>query len=158
MIAVCGARLAGLGLYFILPGADPVVYCVFDLLVTGGMDVMSKPLQARQARAFGPASPWHAARDACRPSQREGEWLYQEVLALKLEGIVRMKLDSMYLPGARSRDWVKNQAAARRTARAFQLRGPIGRRGSGARLQKDVQKCTSLRGYRRPDILMRRYA
>jgi bifunctional non-homologous end joining protein LigD len=37
----------------------------------------------------------------------EGKWLYQQALALRLEGIVGKLLDSRYFPGIRSRDWLK---------------------------------------------------
>ena len=37
----------------------------------------------------------------------EGEWLYEQALALQLEGIVGKRLDSLYYPAVRSSDWLK---------------------------------------------------
>ena len=37
----------------------------------------------------------------------EGEWLYQQALALSLEGIVCKHRESLYLPGTRSPHWLK---------------------------------------------------
>ena len=36
----------------------------------------------------------------------EGKWLYQQALALRLEGIVGKRLDSLYFPGIGSPDWL----------------------------------------------------
>jgi bifunctional non-homologous end joining protein LigD len=82
-------------------------YCVFDLLVHDGVDIMSAPLSDRRRRL-------NALIPAPLPSvlvvgtlDTEGEWLYQQALALNLEGIVGKHLDSHYFPGIRSSDWLK---------------------------------------------------
>jgi bifunctional non-homologous end joining protein LigD len=89
------------------PGADAVVYCVFDVLIADGVSAMSAPLEDRKR---GLAE----ILDAPRPSvmlvghlEREGEWLYQRAVDLQLEGIVAKRLDSCYAPGLRSADWLK---------------------------------------------------
>lgn len=87
-------------------GGDEVVYCAFDLLVHAGKDVMAEPVERRKALLEKIV--------AGRPSllyvghvEGEGEWLYQQALALRLEGIVAKRKGSTYQPGARSRDWLK---------------------------------------------------
>ena len=39
--------------------------------------------------------------------ETDGEWLYQQALALELEGIVAKDLASTYQPGVRSLQWLK---------------------------------------------------
>ncbi len=39
--------------------------------------------------------------------EAEGEWLYEQAVALELEGIVAKLCTSTYQPGIRTRDWVK---------------------------------------------------
>ncbi|NDZ11458.1 hypothetical protein C7T35_23955 [Variovorax sp. WS11] len=89
-------------------GADPVAYCVFDLLVDGGKDITAVPLlQRKQALAdlLDPAPPnvlvvGHFDSDGHR-------FFHEAVLPLKLEGLVAKWATSPYTPGKRSRDWVK---------------------------------------------------
>lgn len=89
------------------PGAPRVVYCVFDVLRLDGRDVMSQPLRVRKALL--------AELLSVRPSsvrevgfvEAEGEWLYEQAVALELEGIVAKLSSSTYQPGIRTRDWVK---------------------------------------------------
>ncbi len=89
------------------PGADPVAYCVFDILVMNGADVMAQPLLERKALL--------ADLLAIRPPsvrevgfvRAEGKWLYQQAVALELRGIVGKLALSAYLPGRRTRDWLK---------------------------------------------------
>lgn len=87
-------------------GADSVVYCVFDLLVQSGKDMRGHAIEQRKA----------ALRDTldCCPDvllfvdwADDGDWLYRQALALKLEGIVAKRAGSLYADGRRSHDWVK---------------------------------------------------
>ena len=83
------------------PGADLVAYCAFDILVADGCSVMDEQLVRRKERL--------ADVFAQRPDQLlvvsavegEGEWLFQQALGLKLEGIVAKRLDSVYRPGTK---------------------------------------------------------
>ena len=52
----------------------------------------------------------------------EGEWLYQQALALRLEGIVGKRLDSLYFPGVRSPDWLKIKRPGAVPPERFKLR------------------------------------
>ncbi|SOY56884.1 hypothetical protein [Cupriavidus taiwanensis] len=87
-------------------GANPVVYCVFDLLVGGGKDLRGLPVEKRKA----------ALRKLLageRPSLlyvqdvENGVWLYEAVLGLHLEGMVGKRTGSVYRAGERSIDWIK---------------------------------------------------
>lgn len=88
-------------------GADPVVYCVFDVLVADGRDVMSEPLQLRKESLAKILEPQPPSVMLVGHLDREGDWLYQRALDLQLEGIVGKRLDSIYTPGLRSTDWLK---------------------------------------------------
>jgi bifunctional non-homologous end joining protein LigD len=84
------------------PGADPIVFCAFDLMVSKGRSVMNEALRERKA----------ALRDLLRTVTHsvlnvgyiadEGEQVYRSAMALELEGIVAKHLESPYLPGVRS--------------------------------------------------------
>ncbi|NOV25874.1 hypothetical protein E5S69_20435 [Cupriavidus necator] len=87
-------------------GADPVAFCVFDLLVGKGKSLMGQPIERRKT----------ALRDLVEDppdgllyvdSVEDGAWLYGHALALKLEGVVAKRAGSLYRPGERSRDWLK---------------------------------------------------
>ena len=84
---------------------EPVVFCVFDVLASQGKSVMDRPLIARK-KLLAPLRglPGVLVVDHI---PEEGEALYQHVLALKLEGLVAKRLDSLYQPGVRSMDWLK---------------------------------------------------
>ena len=87
-------------------GLSPVVYCVFDVLVYYGRDVRLLPLAERKALL---------AALFVRPipgimhvtSVDDGPWLFQQALALSLEGVVAKRYSSPYVCGERSDDWVK---------------------------------------------------
>ncbi|WPG35287.1 RNA ligase family protein [Variovorax sp. EBFNA2] len=89
-------------------GASPVVYCVFDLLVSRGVDITQQPLVQRKAalaKLFKPARPGLLV---VGHFDSQPERLFAEaVIPLKLEGLVAKRADSVYLPGVRSPDWVK---------------------------------------------------
>lgn len=104
------------------PGFDPVVFCAFDALVVDGLDVMTQPLSTRKVQlrrllASGPGSVLYV-----QGIEGEGEALYQQALALKLEGIVAKRLDSPYVSGARSPDWFKIKRPGAVPAERFKRR------------------------------------
>lgn len=102
------------------PGADLVVFCIFDLLVLGDKSVMGLPLMERKTRL-----------SKLMPEKRDGLFaishfdgadgmhLYQQARALKLEGVVYERKDSLYLPGERSEAWVKAKRPGATPARRF---------------------------------------
>jgi len=88
------------------PGADLVVYCVFDLLVKNGRDIRDRTYERRKAALASllskrPASLLYVDHDA------NGRWLIEQALALQLEGIVGKRGSSTYQAGIRSPDWIK---------------------------------------------------
>lgn len=91
------------------PGADPVVYCIFDLLVHRGTDVSQRPLKERKAMlAKLLARPLANILYVRHFSGADGAAVFrQAVLPLKLEGLVAKRETSVYQPGIRSADWVK---------------------------------------------------
>jgi bifunctional non-homologous end joining protein LigD len=85
--------------------ALPATYFAFDLLAFGGRDLRGLPLARRKAllqRLLPPVGPVRFADHV----ENRGEALYEQVLAMGLEGVVAKKADSTYR-GLRSRDWLK---------------------------------------------------
>jgi bifunctional non-homologous end joining protein LigD len=89
-------------------GADPVAYCIFDMLVDRGVDITQRPLAKRKA-ALGKLLKVPLPNILLVGHfDGAGEQVFNEaVLPLKLEGLVAKRLDSVYTPGIRSSDWVK---------------------------------------------------
>lgn len=91
--------------------SSPAIYVAFDLLYLDGRELVDKPLSTRKellARLLAPVS-----NDAIIESRwvpESGRAYYQEATALGLEGIVAKALVSPYLPGKRSRHWIKIKA------------------------------------------------
>jgi len=84
----------------------PVVYMVFDLIYMDGRDLTGHPLQERR----------RLLEEAVVPSEQiqispavagDGMALFEAAAAQGLEGIMAKRLSSLYLPGTRSRDWLK---------------------------------------------------
>jgi bifunctional non-homologous end joining protein LigD len=84
----------------------PVTYMLFDVLYMDGRDLTPLPLEERrrilEAQGFdGPAwrvpAAYHGEGDAMLEAARENG----------LEGVMAKRLGSAYLPGKRSRDWLK---------------------------------------------------
>jgi bifunctional non-homologous end joining protein LigD len=89
------------------PGSDPVTLCAFDVLYVDGRNVMGLPLMERK----------ELLRELLEPLRRRlvivGEFATDAalfntvVLGAKLEGLVAKERGSVYVPGMRSRSWVK---------------------------------------------------
>jgi bifunctional non-homologous end joining protein LigD len=83
----------------------PVTYMIFDVLRLAGTDLTSRPYRERRARLdeldlAGPhwmAPPVFADGPATAAAAKEN----------RLEGVVAKRLNSPYLPGTRSPDWIK---------------------------------------------------
>lgn len=69
-------------------GADLVAYCIFDVLVFDGDDVMSKPLIFRKERLEELLADRPNQLLLVRHVDEMGEGMYEAALQLKLEGIV----------------------------------------------------------------------
>ncbi len=87
-------------------GADPVVYCVFDILVLRGTELCAKTLDAR-LRALESLLASKPPSMLFVQSVPDPEWLYQCALDLHLEGVVCKRRSSPYHCGVLSPDWVK---------------------------------------------------
>jgi bifunctional non-homologous end joining protein LigD len=85
---------------------QPVAYMIFDLLRLEGRPVMPRPYTERRARleALGLEGPaWWV------PPYRAGggREMFEASRRLNYEGVVAKRLTSIYVPGARSSDWLK---------------------------------------------------
>ena len=90
-------------------GMPAAVYCVFDVLHSGGEDLRGLELSERQKVLEDLV---HENRDSIMRVtgvRGVGKWLYQQAVLLGLEGIVRKRLAAPYTPGARTGDWVKQK-------------------------------------------------
>jgi bifunctional non-homologous end joining protein LigD len=87
---------------------DPVVFCVFDLLVQSGRSVMSLPYCERKRRLTRLLSPKpkHSLL-VVQGIAENGVALFAHAVALQLEGIVGKRKDSVYTPGERTEAWRK---------------------------------------------------
>jgi bifunctional non-homologous end joining protein LigD len=84
----------------------PIVYYVFDLLEVEGEPVIDLPLSERRARLQKLLD----GRNRCvrfSESFDDGRALLDAAEERQLEGIMGKRVDSRYLPGKRSRDWLK---------------------------------------------------
>ena len=89
------------------PGLDPVVYCVFDLLVHRGRDIRARPLSERKSALARLLRRKRSSILRVDDFPGRGVWLFEPARALELEGIVSKRLDSLYLSGQRSDAWQK---------------------------------------------------
>ncbi|WP_323791125.1 non-homologous end-joining DNA ligase [Nocardioides sp.] len=82
----------------------PVTFMAFDLLRLDGADLTGEPLSTRRARLAEvlDGSTWQVPT-----SYDDGAMLLEATRAQGLEGIVSKRLDSRYVPGERSAQWLK---------------------------------------------------
>jgi bifunctional non-homologous end joining protein LigD len=84
----------------------PVVYIVFDLLYLDGRTLMSLPYEERRAALEGLGLEGDAWQTPAY-HRGDGAALLEASKERGLEGIVAKRLGSSYVPGRRSRDWLK---------------------------------------------------
>jgi len=84
----------------------PVFYMVFDLLYHKGENIMQLPLTSR-LELLGKVLPEQTSGIQLVPHQEDGQILFQVTGELGMEGVVSKDKDSRYLPGAKSRLWIK---------------------------------------------------
>ena len=89
--------------------ANPVIFIAFDLLWLDGESLVDRPLEERTEalrRVFvsGPRVQNSVTID------REGKKLFAEVKKRGLEGVIAKRKGSRYVPGRRTKDWVKIKA------------------------------------------------
>jgi bifunctional non-homologous end joining protein LigD len=84
----------------------PIVYYVFDLLEVDGEPVIDLPLSERRKR-LRKLLDGRNRTVQFSDGFADGPALYEAAQERRLEGIMGKRLDSKYLPGKRSRDWLK---------------------------------------------------
>ena len=89
--------------------STPVIYEVFDILYADGEDLTRKPLRERLRRLDEALTPMGSIRRS-EGFPGTGVALFAAAREQGIEGIVAKRLDSIYLPGARSPAWVKIKA------------------------------------------------
>ena len=82
------------------------VYVVFDVLEVEGQAVTDLPFTERHARLAGLLDRRNQVVQLSETFE-DGEALYRAAEAQRFEGIMAKKADSRYLPGKRTRDWLK---------------------------------------------------
>src|SRR5690349_15704926 len=89
-----------------------LLYYVFDLLWLDGYLLFDVPLQQRRAilQEILPASP---VIQLSQTFNAGGTTFYEVARNMNMEGIVAKKADSLYLPGVRTKDWLKIKIAQR---------------------------------------------
>lgn len=78
--------------------SDPATYFAFDIIADGNQDLRSEPLMARR-QCLSQRIPSSAALRAASFVEEKGEWLFEEVSKLGLEGIIAKRMDSPYVRG-----------------------------------------------------------
>ncbi len=84
----------------------PVVYIVFDLLYLDGQDLTARPLVARRKLLEETIVPSDQIQ-VSPITEGEGIALFEAAKEQGLEGIMAKRLSSPYVPGDRSKDWLK---------------------------------------------------
>jgi bifunctional non-homologous end joining protein LigD len=89
-----------------------LLYYVFDLLWYDGRQLYEVPLQQRREllKEILPVSP---VIQLSQPFNAPGTSFYEIAKQMNLEGIIAKKADSLYIPGVRTKDWLKIKIAQR---------------------------------------------
>ncbi len=90
----------------------PIVYYVFDLLELEGRPLTDLPLVERR-ELLEPLIDRRNKTVRLSEVFEDGEALLKAAEAQRLEGIIAKRADSRYLPGKRSRDWLKIKTQGR---------------------------------------------
>jgi bifunctional non-homologous end joining protein LigD len=86
--------------------SSPVTYVIFDLLFLEGRSLLALPYEERRSR-LAELDLNGAAWQTPAHHVGQGAALLEATRAQGLEGLVAKRLDSAYVPGSRSRAWVK---------------------------------------------------
>jgi bifunctional non-homologous end joining protein LigD len=84
----------------------PIVYYVFDVLELDGEPLLDLPLQERRERLERLLDRRSKDVRISEPFE-DGKALYEAAMKEGLEGVTAKRVDSHYLPGKRTRDWLK---------------------------------------------------
>ena len=115
---VCALDAAGAARFSALQQAEAdtrLVYYAFDVLERDGAEVASRPLDERRKVLEALVEPVDLDGGSVRISALfgDGDELLRAVEKQGLEGIVAKRIGSRYVPGRRSRDWVKVKTSGR---------------------------------------------
>jgi bifunctional non-homologous end joining protein LigD len=127
-------------------GRPDVTHAVvlFDLLAVGATDLTGAPWDERRALLVDLVEP--SDRVVVTPTTTDGDALYEITRQHALEGVVAKRVDSPYLPGRRSPQWIKSK---HRTEQEFVIGGYL--TGTGSR----VGLGSLLLGVYEPDATLR---
>ncbi len=95
------------------PSKDRIIYYVFDLIWLDGKDLTTLPLTKRKEQLLKLCKELPNELIQFSDSFDDGVSLFDQVKKLGLEGIVAKQKESLYLPGKRTRDWLKIPTAIR---------------------------------------------
>ncbi len=118
---------------------NPITVMVFDVLSIEHNSVMDEPLMARKRMLSGmllPGRPFELSR-----VYENGERLYDKEQEKGAEGIIAKRRDSLYLPGRRTRDWLKIKIMYEEEVTCYGFSDGKGKREGlfGALLFKDLK-------------------
>jgi bifunctional non-homologous end joining protein LigD len=84
----------------------PVTYLAFDLLAVRGTLILDRPYAERRQRLLdlGLGGDWWQVPPS---TEGDGDAMFEASQKNQLEGIVMKRLDSRYVPGQRSKSWLK---------------------------------------------------
>ena len=86
--------------------SNPVHFIAFDVLYLDGFPIMSDPLFTRKNILHNLLRASEVTQ-ACDFIEKDGEAFFQATCELGLEGIVAKEKSGLYLPGKRSKSWLK---------------------------------------------------
>lgn len=89
-----------------------LIFYVFDLLWLDGRDLMGLPLTERRA-LLQPLVPAEGNIRYSESFDASGTEFFAAAQKMGLEGIIAKKMDSLYTPGVRTREWLKIKTASR---------------------------------------------
>jgi DNA ligase D-like protein (predicted ligase)/DNA ligase D-like protein (predicted polymerase)/DNA ligase D-like protein (predicted 3'-phosphoesterase) len=89
--------------------ANPVIFIAFDLLWLDGESLLERPLEERIEALRRVLVPGQRVQNSVT-IDREGKKLFTEVKKRGLEGVIAKRRGSKYVPGRRTKDWVKIKA------------------------------------------------
>jgi bifunctional non-homologous end joining protein LigD len=84
----------------------PLVYYVFDILFSGGKEMVGVPLHERK-KLLQSILPANDQIRYCDHVDEKGIAFFDIAKRRGLEGVIAKKKDSLYYPGIRSREWLK---------------------------------------------------
>ncbi|MGH2725837.1 MAG: non-homologous end-joining DNA ligase, partial [Actinomycetota bacterium] len=92
--------------------ANPVIFIAFDLLWLDGESLLERPLVERVAALHRVLVPGPRVQNSVS-IDAAGKKLFEEVKKRGLEGVIAKRKGSKYVPGRRTKDWVKIKAVNR---------------------------------------------